>query len=749
MKEYKEGDVIRTPEGFWLNSDIFRQEAFKFMRTGRYCDDPKESPDYLEYWTEQLRRCEEGYMVAGEKITGHHYSYLNFCQIQIVVQDPDDPDSTIATKETKNPDFWDGDFDYYWCLEIARNGVSNSSSLLTSKEEKEWINVLPLIQKKAAWLAKVDGLRMKVKPHADYLDGGHHMIVGKSRRKGYSYKNGDICKNIYNTTRNSLTVIGAFDKKYLYPKGTMGMASAYLSFLNKHTAFSKGREYVDKQEHKRASFREEKDGAVIESGYMSEVMAITFKDNPDAARGKDAKYVLFEEAGVFPNLKASYQATQPGLEAGRFITGQIIVFGTGGDMESGTVDFAEMFFDPIQFNLMPFHNIWDENAELTYCGFFHPVYLNMEGFYDDQGNSDIEGAIKYEKAKREELVKASTSSNVIQARVQEYPMSPSEAFLTVSTNDFPIVELRAQYNKVIREKLYIKLGQAVYLEDIPKKKEEETDIIVDEQGRVRPSTLFIPKVRAKVDLENKLNPLWDFKPKTKDLTGAVVIWDYPISNPPRGLYKIGFDPYRQVDGTSLAAIYVYKTIKRGDYNRNILVAQYIGRPYSPNEVNRICVQLCELYNAEVMHENEVTHVKDYFERKKRLHLLAAQPDAVISAAIKDSHVARVYGIHMVDKLKDAGEKYIKEWLLEVRDYVDGVAMRNIDYIYDPALLEELMLFNRKGNFDRVMAFMMVMFQVAEDTEGKVYESNEITSNAEDLLHLMQQQFRNPYQILNQ
>src|SRR5690606_8433108 len=65
----------------------------------------------------------------------------------------------------------------------------------------------------------------------------------------------------------------------------------------------------------------------IEIGYLSQVMALTFGDNPDAARGKDAKFVLFEEAGKFPNLKDSYNATEPGLTAGKYITGQIIIFG--------------------------------------------------------------------------------------------------------------------------------------------------------------------------------------------------------------------------------------------------------------------------------------------------------------------------------------------------------------------------------------------------------------------------------------
>ena len=68
--------------------------------------------------------------------------------------------------------------------------------------------------------------------------------------------------------------------------------------------------------------------------------------------------------------------------------------------------------------------------------------------------------------------------------------------------------------------------------------------------------------------------------------------------------------------------------------------------------------LAELYNAEIMFENEVPDVKKYFERRKKLHLLAAQPDGVISKNIKNSRVARIYGCHMNEKLKDAEQNIL-------------------------------------------------------------------------------------------
>jgi hypothetical protein len=719
--------MIRKSSGVWVDSSVFRAEAIKFQENGVYCSAPIGTPDWFTYWEEQLRRCREGYEVDGHKITGNHYFYLNFTQIQIVKEEDDD--SVVAEKITQQPDFWDGDYNYFWALEIAKNGICTKNSLVpsTEQERKDWIaynKKVKLIKKKdrktyrnnpeylkakekrdTISKAILDRLNLFVKPHLDYLDGGYHMIVGKSRRKGYSYKDGAICANIYNTVRKAQVIIGAHEKKFLYPKGTMGMASDYLNFLNEHTGWAKSRDYVDKQDHKKASYKTVVNGVPVEKGYESEIFALSFKDNPDAARGKDGKIVLLEEAGAFPNLKDAYNAIYPALTGGSYITGQIIIFGTGGDMESGTVDYADMFYNPTAYRLMPFINIWDENGQDSVCGFFHPVTWNLEGFYDSQGNSDIEGATEFENDRRQTLLEESSSSTTLQKHVQEYPFCPSEAFLTVSTNNFPVIELRNQLNKVIHERLQLKKGTPVYLDRV--------------NG----------KVVARPDLQNKLQPVLNYRPKIEDLTGCPIIYEYPIDNPPKGLYKIGYDPYRQdlSTGVSLAAIYVYKSSHKFSYKRNIIVAEYVGRPPEADDVNRIAAQLAELYNAEIMHENEVTHVKNYFRRTKQLHLLAAQPDEVISKNIKNSTVARIYGIHMNEQLKDAGEKYIKDWLLEVRDYDEnGSPILNLESIYSIGLLEELIQYNRKGNFDRVMSFMMCMFQIQEEDLGKEYGDKENT-----------------------
>lgn len=689
-------DSVRNKDGIYINTQCFREEAKAFLKNGYYCPDPTGSAGWYDYWEEQEKRCIEGYSVGGVRITGHHYFYLNFSQIKMTTDKVDKELLNVirrrkGIKKLTFPDFWDGDYNYFWSMNIARNGI-------TRKE--------------------LDALQLHVRIHDDFLTGGYHMIVGKARRKGYSYKNAAICANIYNTIPDSLVIIGAYLSSFLYPKGTMGMASESLNFLNKYTGWAKAREFADRQEHKKASYRETIDGMPAEKGYLSQIMAISFKDKPDAARGKDGELTLLEEAGKFDNLKASFLATKDSSEDGAYTTGQILIYGTGGDMEGGTVDFAEMFMNPIAYDLMPFEDIWDERMSNNMCGYFHPDYLNLVGYYDEQGNSNIEGAKEYEEAKRNLIRKSASSSINLQQRMQEHANCPAEAFLNVSTNEFPVVELNRRLNFIRRENLHLKIGQPGILS------------IVD--GKVT----FTP------DLKGVLNPIWDYNVKSEDISGCPVIFEYPISDAPEGLYKIGHDPYRHDQATtspSLGATYVYKSHMQGSFSRNIIVASYIGRPKTSDDYNRNLMYLAELYNAKIGYENEVTEVKSFFEKKKKLHLLAMQPDNVISKHIISSKVNRIYGIHMPEKIKDAAEKYIKRWLLEERDTdSEGNIILNLDTIPDPGLLEELIKYNRKGNYDRVMAFAILMMYLENEEEDEVYSNESPTS---DLFEEMQNWFK--------
>lgn len=692
---------IRNPDGIWINAEVFREEARKFQKYGAYCLDPWGSPDWFTYWQEQRNRIINGYSVGGVKVTGDHYFYLNFCPILKV----EDMSAKKSAKITDFPDFWDGDYNYFWSREIAFNGIVDGLGIPVS----ESTNLSELFK----------GLQLEVNIEETYLNGGYNLIVGKSRRKGYSYKNAAIAVKNYLCYPKALTIFAAYEKKFLYPKGIYTMASNYLNFINANTAWVYPKDVVDKMDHVKASTIEYRNGVKVETGFMSEIMALTFKDNADAARGKDARDVIFEESGAFGTpglLKSSYAATQDCVMGGAIKTGMITVFGTSGDMEGGTADYSEMHSSPLRFGMLPFQNIWDEDSEDMKCGFFHPITWNMEGYYDESGNSDIEGAKALELAQRKVLLDNGATSADIQKRMQEKPLGPFEAFGMVSVNNFPVLELKRQLEIVKAKNLHMIMGTPVKL-------------YYDYDSK---------KVKAEPILDGSANVIYRMKPDNTSLEGCPVIYEYPPEVPQRGAFKIGYDPYRQDKGSSLAAVYVYKSVIIGDRTKRIIVAEYVGRPGEADDVNYICRLFAELYNTTIMHENEVTHVKDYFRRRKQLHYLAYQPDEVIKKNVKNSKVNRVYGCHMIDQLKDAGEKYIKSWLLDTLDFdEDGMPIRGLDQIYSIGLLEELIGYNRKGNFDRVMAFMQVMFQDQEDLHGKEYQpKSKGNAKAKQLLDMM-------------
>lgn len=689
--EYLQGklDSVRNPEGLWVNTSYFSESARFYQENGVYTHAPWGSDEWLDFWQQELERTRNGYSVGGAFITGDHYFYLNYCPIKRTVS----KGQKAAKKGFDFPDFWDGDYNYFHSLDIARNGI-------TPERLKELnLEVLPLD-----------------------LEGGKHVVVAKARRKGFSFKNAALCVNRYNNTRDFSTVIGAYDKKYLFPKGTMEMVHRYVRFLDQHTAWAKKRQYADTQMHIKASYKEEVNGVVSEKGYKSEIEAVTFMNNPHAARGKSPDLFLWEEAGDFDNLLDAIAVTKPAMEDGIYVTGQMIAYGTGGDMDRGTIALSTLFYYPETYGFMRFENIWDEGAAGTSCSYFVPEYQTKIGYIDDNGNSDSQRAIEDEKILRKELVSNPNGAMALVKRMQEHPLEPKEAFLNSNVNEFPVELLQNQLNRVKTHKLFQKKGQPC--------------IITKSEGQVK----VIP------DLKGRLKPITEFPLQSQTSEGCLVVYEHPISNAPRGLYKIGYDPYvqDQSTGPSLGSIIVYKSTNFITKTRDMIVAEYTGRPNTPDDCHRIAELLAEYYGTTIMHENMVKDVESYFNRRQKLHLLSTQADSVIAAATKNSKVNRRFGIHMNVQIKDACEKYIKSWLLTEREQdEEGRVWTNVDFIYSPAILEELIKFNRKkGNYDRVMALAMVMVQIQNDSPDHVYGDKNNDQNLKDFAELVKNKYRN-------
>ncbi len=653
----------------------FSRDGLHFLEHGYYCTDPQGSAGHYEYWSERLRRCKEGYQIGDTKITGHHYFYLNYVQIKLT--------NKSDRKILSFPNFWDGDYEYFWLQDIARNGI-------TPEAYKE--------------------LNLKTYVDEEHMGGGRHMIVSKARRKGFSYKNAALVTNTFNTEQNSYTLLCAFDKKYLYPKGIMAMVTDNMNFINEHTGWGKRRQVVDKQNHRRASYLEYINGQPIEKGYKSEVEAITFKDNPDAARGKDASIVIFEECGAFDNLKSSYLATKPAVEDGGITTGQMILFGTGGDMSGGTIDFESMFYNPKAYNLLPITNIWDEGTEHTNCGYFFPTFKNKIGHMDKDGNSLIDSAKQAEAATREQIKRDSKDAGVLDQHITEYPFTPKEAFLQHSSNIFPTAQLLDWRNELMKSGMYSSVGVAGHLI-------ENTDGV-----KFRP--------------DDNLRPVVKFPhQRGDDTTGCVVVYQAPYKHGPsipHDLYIVVHDPYGQDGkGASLGAAYVIKRVNPYSSPDDMIVASYIGRPDTQDDYNNNLFLLAKYYNARIGFENDRGEVIPFAKREKLMHLLMPEVEIFDKTDnVRIRKLGRSYGMSMGSKQrKGQAEIYLRDWLRSSRGKSeDGGIKLNLHYIYDLALVDELIKYNSHGNFDRVSAIMVGMFHLKDLHSREVAVEEEALSS---------------------
>lgn len=652
------------------DTHLLQPAANYFRNHGVYTKAVVDTKEYEEYWDEQKRRCLEGYTSAsGISITGYHYFYLNFFRIdrsvEAVVRN-----RKIKKREFEFPRFYDGDYDYFWVLEIARNGI----------EFEEYQN-----------------LKLGVNIHPDDMDGGKNLMVLKARRKGYSYKNAAILTCNYYFIERSNNVVYAYDKKYLEGDGIYQKFIDGVTFVDTNTPFIQPR-LIDRpaQMSIKSGYKVNRGGTDVDAGKQSLVQGVSLKDNPDGVRGGAKEVAFLEELGKFPGVKTAYDILHHTVEEGTDSLGMIVGFGTGGTEDADFEGAEELFFEPEENGCIRIENQWDDGAAGTYCGFFVPISMNLPGFMDEWGNSLVEKAVEHEKGKRA-LKRQSKNPNSYSQYIAEMPKSPSEAVLAVDRNLFPSEALLAQYNDVKVNKRY-RFGTAGTLYEA-------------EEG----------KIKFKIDPD--LKPVYKFPhSKEDDVTGSIVIYEAPVrinGEIPKGLYIACNDPYgqdtaQQSSKSSLGATYIIKRTNQFSHTFNeCIVASYIGRPGSQDEYNRMMFLLVEYYNAKLGFENDRGDVKGYATRFRKLHMLEEQFSFIDKKELQ-GRTKRAYGMNMTAARKAQGEIYIRDWLLSpVGDLENGEKKLILHTILDPALLQELLKYNKDGNFDRVSALMIGMYHRQE------------------------------------
>lgn len=417
------------------------------------------------------------------------------------------------------------------------------------------------------------------------------------------------------------------------------------------------------------------------------------------------RIVKIEDIGEQPiyNLTASANHN--------YIANGIVTHNTGGT-EGGQFDgLKTLFYNPDAYNVLGFPNIWDDKAEETKCGYFSPFYLNMEGFdengnrifMDKDGNSLVEKAIEDTIAKRNEVKAGGASQTSIDRYISERPIKPQEAVLELGKNIFPRKLLMDQLTRIRTNK---KLQNMKHIVDLQWDGKGGVEAIEKKSGDI--TTYHLKK---------------DDKPG-----GSVVIWEYPIPDPPFGLYIGGCDPYDHDESftNSLGSTFIFKRVRAGEAWNDVIVAEYTGRPDTAEEYYENVRKLLIFYNARLLFENERKGIYPYFTNKHCDYLLADQPDKIITEVFKDSKVQRRKGCHMTKQIRAYGEGLILEWLME--EYEEGHL--NLERIYSEPLIEELIENDGVRNVDRVIALCMVMIYREELYQVKVSAAKEQNKQVE-------------------
>lgn len=644
------------------DTDKFRQAAIFFQQHGCYTLAPRGTTDYNKYWEQETDRCINGYTAPdGEGITGYNYFYLNYSPImRLKEEEYTDREGNLRKRRQRILEFPSfWDYDYYYFCAIEQAELE-----------------------------------------------GKHMAVLKCRQRGYSFKGGSMLVRNYMLIPGSKNFAIASEQKFLIGDGLLTKAWQIMDFLDKHTAWAKQRLVSTRMERTSGYKITDEFGKQTEQGYLSSITGITLKNDPERVRGTRAKLVLWEEGGKFPSLLDAWRIEQPSVETddGKAF-GLMIAFGTGGTEGASFEGLKELFYKPKSYNVLSFPNIWDEGRENTECAFFVPAYSNLESFDDDgnqvymdkDGNSYKEKAIQNLIDQRNKVKDGGASQQSIDRFISERPIRPAEAILELGKNIFPRKLLMDQLTRIRTNKKLQSMKHIVDLE-------------WDGNGQVKAT-------------EKPSGDITNYPLKKGDKPhGSVVIWEYPVKDPPLGLYIGGCDPYDHDDSftNSLGSTFIFKRVRAGEAWTDVIVAEYSGRPDTAEEYYENVRKLLTFYNARLLFENERKGIYPYFTNKHCDYLLADQPDKIISEVFKDSKVQRRKGCHMTKQIRAYGEGLILEWLLD--EFEEGHP--NVERVYSEPLIEELIENDGVRNVDRVIALCMVMIYREELYQLKVSSAKE-------------------------
>ena len=397
---------INMTQGLDFDPTPFQATGKIYTDTGKYTEYPPKTKPYNDFWTEQLRRCTEGYTVGKYRITGDQYFFLNFYRMKTVAQD--------AVKDTTGrnesfPSFVAKQYEFFHYIEIC-----------------------------------------------EYI--GKDVCLLKSRGMGMSEILADLAVRPFITTRKFRTLLTAAADDQLDP--LLDKAWYQLNWLNSNTngGMKRSRQKVDNIRQKRASLLD-KDN--VERGRFSEIEG-RIANNPRKVRGDRVERLVYEEAGSAPNLIKSWVQGTALVELGGKKIGIKIALGTGGDDSGQVAGLARIFNNPLAYNVLPYKNSYTLDGKIAFTGFFIPAYeFALDPKYvDHRGVTNSIEFKKYYEAKR-----ALMEGQDLLTFCAEYCFTPNEALLKQGDNLFNAELLSDQITQIRVFKNYTKPEQTALIWD--------------------------------------------------------------------------------------------------------------------------------------------------------------------------------------------------------------------------------------------------------------------------------------------
>lgn len=691
------GGILMNIDFIVINIERLSRSADTFDEYGTYCDYDPTTPAYEAFWQRETSRRKKGVIIKAKlyykdipkffdknttdderdnllkpmRITGAHYTYLNYGRIE---RTPNDKERAKLKKEGAEhvetvmgfPRYWDGD---YWNFKIDEFIANNK----------------------------------------------FHLTKAKARRKGFSYKRGSQAANTINLFPNVTVTLAADQLAYLTDKGaTTFMAKKCLDHFEEHTFWKRG--YISEAiDDILMGYRVSTKG-LKNFGWLSNLYSVAIGKNESAAVGKKAIEIDFEEAGKCPNLQKALDVTLSNTESGAISVGTIRVYGTGGTKGANWAAFSKAFYNPKMNKMLCMENVWDINKRHEICGFFFPQVWDCEP-YVERGNSIIFTAYAWDKQDKENHFHNNDSETHIIYKAQR-ANTPAEAFINTTENMFASPELNLHVSDLIND------NATRFFQD--------GWIVVNDLGGTNRAE-FIPRAECiKRDIfgKGKFHEFVNQVPhgSRDDTHGCVRMYYRPFlvnGEVPKDLYFTVVDAYKvdkaQKDVTDKHSLYSAQVWMKSNTitpypNQKLLVCEYIGRMNTMEQNDILTMGMCLLYNAECCPEAGTGETVSNFIKYKLRRYLMLDPTNMNSRKLVNPN-NNDYGIVIGDgDKKYNGLRMLKEFIYEPLSYTDeGNPIRRLKFIGSVRLLLECQRFTAEGNYDHISAAIVAMYVFLADS----------------------------------